>query len=175
MDRKANIKKAKKISALASAGRGGEKRNAQVLLERFLSRTGLTLADIEDTHKIRLSLSYRTKLERQLLYQIIVAASDNDAWETWFNARKKRITVVVELYAAMKIERQYSIYRKAFNKELNKTLIAFIHANHIFPLSGKSVDTKEIPPEELEELQQAVAMAEFMSRPSVRIALAESC
>lgn len=164
-------KRARKLLALARRGVMGERETAQRLLEDYLRAKGLTVEDIDDAPTMHLEMTYRDTNERTLLIQIIAAVTDQTRVDTRHDRKGRRIEVRVEPVAAMEIERQYAIYRRALRKAIKIAIHGFIQANNIFPKSGSEADYSDLTDEEMAEIRQAIAMSNHMPTPSVRKAL----
>ena len=62
----------KKLLALSKQGVGGEKINAEALLNKLLKKHGLTIEDIDDEEEIKQwDVHFNTDFERKLIYQVI--------------------------------------------------------------------------------------------------------
>ena len=148
--------KLQKLLALARSGVGGEKDNAQRMLDNMLRKAGMTIADLDDEHEAPQlkTFAYKSLAERSLLMQCVVSVLDRkfDA----FKRRGVRGQLLIELTRAEHIEIDvlFSAHRKALAKHLAKTaknaLSAYIHTNRIYSKTPNDDDTPStLSPEDL--------------------------
>lgn len=178
-----------KIHQLSIKGVGGEADNARQLLADLLERNGLTMADFEAQGEEK--IDYAVKIDKEnvlfkLFYQIahsvglnirvydkptidkVVAQSPRDQ-RKFIRAHFYKMIGSCELCGtASQIEEfklQWEIYSEACMEEIKTTVIAFIHANSIFPPDDGS-DKGERPP--LTDIQKR-ALMRAMEMESVQI------
>jgi hypothetical protein len=151
--------KLKKLLALTEQGLGGEKINAQEKLEKLMKKHGIQLSDfIGEAITLEWFKSKPGKIQKQLLYQIIVNVCGNktDTYASPLN--KGKIGVKVTKSQQVEIELKYISYMRSLEKELNLTYEAFVQTNHIFPTDAEDeiIDPSKIEIEELERLAYAM-------------------
>lgn len=137
------------LNELAKRGVGGEKENAEKLLEKLLKKYNMTIEEIEqDVPKTRYivrsenksNFDYEKTLIDQLLYKI-----KPDAVTRVFTYRKikrNRLTTIVDLTDAewLMFQYEFSIYKDALEKDLGLFMSAFISKNHIYPSAEQTKD-----------------------------------
>lgn len=132
----------KKLLALSKQGVGGEKVNAEALLNKLLKKHGLTIEDIDDTEEIKeWDIHFNTDYERKLIYQVMyMLFPDKDVYH-YVNKRRKhnRENLIIKLTNAQYIEFDYAytIYKNALNKEFELFYSAFIQKNRIYPVKPR--------------------------------------
>jgi len=148
----------RKIYELATRGVGGERENAQRLLERLLAEHNLTIEDLAGDEKKLYYFRYSEGWEKKLILQIVAKVTNVSTIEPWVRKgwRKAR---GFELTAAEFAECQLLLeeYRKAYRKELERLFSAFVQRNRIFG-DGKA-DESNTTPEQWAELEKVLAMA----------------
>lgn len=164
--------KLKKILQLAEKGIGGEKANAQKLLDRLLKKSGLTIEDLKDQEKKSLHyFRYKSWYEERLINQILMTVADDRKLPLYVNRRMRKV-IGAYLTNAQKIEVDllFDSYKKALEGEMRLLYRAFLHVNKIFPLSDELED-RELTDEEAWQLKKMVAMMRTMDKVQVRKAL----
>lgn len=152
----------RKIYELSVRGVDGERENAQKLLTSLLARHRLTIEDLIGEEKIHHEIKYRGKLQRKMLLQIVAhVIGDLEKVEVYTRRNRKEL-LIFDLTASeiAEVELLYSEYWKAFEKEQERLLSAFISRNNIYPESKD--DRKEFTPEEMAELRRVMRMAANM-------------
>lgn len=127
--------KMRKLLELVRQGVGGERENAQSMLEKLLKKHDLTLEDL-DSEKAEVGLyefAFNDKLEKKLLTAVmhfvlqaktIMVRNDHK--------NSKKICIQVTKAQKLEIDLAYGVYREVFKKEQQNLFLAFIHKNHIF-------------------------------------------
>ena len=135
----------KHLLELSKGGVGGEKENANKLLNKLMKKYNITEEDLKKEEIKQHDVKFKTKWEMQLIHQIMYMINPERNIYSYKNNKKK--VVILELTDAEWIEHQYlfSIYKKAFEDELELFTSAFIQRNNIFP--------KEVP-EHIKEQQE---------------------
>ena len=149
-----------KLKALADNGRGGEKVNAARLLLKNLNRLGYTMDDLEDTEMVRVKFPFNNKNERQLLFQIMLRAVPEYEGHYFKAPGKKHIIVDLPADKVGQIRQEYVIYKRDLKKALSSAFSAFIQANGIFGIPDPDRVQPELSPEDIEEIERIIAMAE---------------
>lgn len=148
----------KKLYALALRGVGGEKEQAQALLERLLKKYALSLDDLDEEIINEYRLEYHGKEQEKLLKQTVYKVTD-DAHSFYTlqytaSGRKCRTTLGVKCTAAQKLEIEFlfDFYTRVWEKEQEALLQAFIQKHSIFGHLKDGQKGKELSYEELEKM-----------------------
>lgn len=130
--------KLRKLQALAERGVGGEKANAQRMLEKLLARHGLTLDHLADERRDMHWFAAPTTFERRLACQILAKVCNTDEPPAYRNRKRpKQIGVEVTPAEAIEFELHYDALRKALEEHFQEAFSAFVQANRLFSsLSG---------------------------------------
>ena len=149
------LERLKKLTALAERGVGGEKVNAERMLQKYLAKYNLEISDLDKESTIEVQISYKSKFEKKLLMQIIwVVALDANI----YRKRGSRVLFFnTSIPQKIEIELKWRIYKKELDKILETTVIAFIQSNAIF--SQSKSERAEYTKEELEINRQAMKIA----------------
>ena len=147
-------KRLEKLLALSERGEGGEKDNAQSMLDKALVKYGLCIDDLSgsshiDTH----STKYYTQYDKKILRQIIVMVLGIDM-NLYINKRRKRFIYDCTDEEQIEIELYFRILRKHLLNELDLTVSAFIQNHKLFDLNADARDSSEIDSNYLFKLRQ---------------------
>lgn len=137
----------RKLLALAQRGEGGEKANAQRMLEKMLERHGLSIEDLNDERRQTRWFPITNTYERKLAAQIMGKVCNT--WEPGVytsKARPKQVGVDVTAAEAIEFELHYDALRKALAEHFADAYSAFVAANCIYP-TVESQDASEPPTE----------------------------
>jgi len=153
------FEKLRKIQALAERGNAGEKESAKNKLDQLLKEYGLTLDDITSSETEFAPFSYKNKLEKRLILQIHSHVVDSTTSSYYERKGSKKIEFKLTPSQSAEIKMLFSIYRKAFKKEVEMLFSAFVHKHNIF--SSTKADTRDEEPDpidfrELARLQQMI-------------------
>lgn len=175
------------LNELAKRGVGGEKENAEKLLERLLKKYNMTIEEIEaDVPKTRYILrsenksnfDYEKILIDQLLYKIKPDAVTRVF--TYRRIKRNRLTTIVDLTDAewLMFQYEFSVYKEALEKELGLFMSAFISKNHIYPSAEQTKDLKDTATDisdkySKEELLRISMMSEGIKRAEVNKAIGD--
>lgn len=125
--------KVRKLQALAERGVGGEKANAQRMLEKLLARHGLTLEDLADERREVRWFPAPTKFDVLLAAQILAKVCNTDDPGVYSSrGRPKQVGVDVTPAEAIEFELHYDTLRKALTEHFKDAFSAFIQANRLF-------------------------------------------
>ncbi len=125
--------KLRKLQALAERGVGGEKVNAQRMLEKLLERHGLRLDDLADERREIRWFPASTKFDSRLAAQILAkVCNTNDPGVYSSRNRPKQVGVEVTPAEAIEFELHYDTLRKALTEHFKDAFSAFIQANRLF-------------------------------------------
>ncbi len=128
----------KKLYALALRGVGGEKEQAQALLEKLLKKYDMSIDDLDDEQSKEYHLTYHGKEQRKLLIQTVykVLGDTSSLFELRYSesGRKCRTILSVSCTAAQKAEIDFlfDFYTRLWEKEREALLEAFIQKHRIF-------------------------------------------
>ena len=154
---------AKKIKALADRGIGGEKVNAQLLLDKIMKEHNITIEQLEGV--VIGNYYIKVKVEdRQLFSQIVatILGSESGVWQTRYKPKYRMVKTTS--YNAIQINAKFKFYLLAFNNELKAFKSAFIMANNLYPEDGAIQDEDNLTEEEKEASFKAFKMSEGMTK-----------
>lgn len=148
----------KKLYALAMRGVGGEKEQAQVILEKLLKKYAVSLDELDEDIINEYRLEYHGKEQESLLRQTVYKVTDNK--EAFYGLRytasgcKCKTQLGVKCTAAQKaeIEFLFDFYTRVWEKEREALLQAFIQKHRIFGNLKDGEKGKELSTEELEKM-----------------------
>ena len=134
-----------KIYALAQQGVGGEKENAEAILQRALAENNLTIEDLlQEQHcKYRRWFKYSNTSEQRLIVQILGKIQNKNMVTVLIKQKSKEICAELTHQETILACMLVDVYIKAFRKEAKKLqtkqkeerkvlLTAFIHKHDIF-------------------------------------------
>lgn len=167
-----------KLLALARGGQGGEKDNAQRMLENMLRKYGMTMADLDDAEEKRekREFKYKGDAEKRILTQIVASVVldwNGDA----YSYPRLRGVILFELTRAehIEVDLMYEAHRKALKKHLAKTaeqaLSAYIQTNRIFAKRSEEPEEKGESNLSMKDLQAIMAMMATMEPTPVHRAI----
>lgn len=148
----------KKLYALAMRGVGGEREQAQAILEKLLKKYSMTLDELDDDIINDYELEYHGAEQEKLLKQTIYKVTDDKhsfgSMRYTYSGRKCRTKLYVTCTAAQKaeIEFLFAFYVRVWEKEREALLQAFIQKHQIFGNLKDGEKATELSPEELEKL-----------------------
>lgn len=158
-----------KLLALSKDGVGGEKQNAEEMLQRALAAHGMNIADLssEELKTTTVMFRYKNELEKRLVLQILGALGNP---EMRYYDPPKRSYIEVDLTGPQKAEVlvKYDVLRKSLEEQIDVFFYGFVLKNHIFPENGKSVDPDDLTPEQRMRARKAQQMAEGIDRAHVQ-------
>ncbi len=165
--------KLRKLLALASQGVGGERDNAQAMLEALMRKHGISVDDLAGESRTLERFKYgRSFLEKKLLHQVIGSVVLNPSFYT--DKRKGKggyVWVEVTKSERLEIELRYAAYAAAMKKEMEIFYSAFIHRNQIFHSDSKASEESSLSHQELMKI--ALAM-QGMEKVKIRRTLTNS-
>lgn len=150
------LEKLRKVAELASRGIGGEKENAQKLLNELLEKYNVSLDELHSDTKHRCRFKYHGKVEKNLLIQIIklvcnrvaIYHTKGDGNEIWAEmTESQRVEVLVS----------FETHSEAVKKEMELFFSAYIHRNNL----ALDPDPNAPPPKShmsLDELERMIKM-----------------
>ena len=137
-----------KVKALAEAGISGEREAACAMLNRLMSKHGLPESGFSAEPKQQYSFSYENKFEKRILFQIYAKVTKQNRIRYRLpNNRSKRILLTLTPGQYQVMKKLYSVYGKAFKKELewlvSGLIDAFIYKHDL--CSGVETDGEKQP------------------------------
>lgn len=131
------IRRLERVKALAERGVGGEKENAEALLNRLMEKYGVSETDIEDTTERDYFIRYHNVWERKLIVQITYMHLGSGHVAATVGTRSgrphKKICVTCTPAQYIEIEADFEFYKAAWEEDLAIFYSAFISKNDIFP------------------------------------------
>jgi hypothetical protein len=121
-----------KIKALAERGIQGERENAQILLEKLLKHYHVTLDELAEEKQDFYTYHYKNVTERKLLVQVIVYVHKTSEVKMKVNYKSRYFRLEQTQLQHLETLELYNIYRKAFDVELERLFVAFIHKHNLF-------------------------------------------
>lgn len=156
------VNRLKKIAMLAKRGVAGEQENAVRMLDDLLHQHGLTLEDVLDSgsEKKEYTISYKTRWEKRLLFQIYGKVTGKNAVD--FRRQRGATKLMFTLTATQHIDfmMMYDAYRPALEEEMKTLFTAFLSKHDIFPPHNdceKGSGNSRYSPEELKRIFQMSA------------------
>jgi len=160
--------KLRKLMALAERGEGGEKENAQRMLEKLLARHSLTIDDLNDERREIRWFSILNVYDRKLAAQIMSKVCDTCTPSLYTSKRRpKKVGVEVTPAEAIEFELHYDILRSALAAHFNDAFSAFVQANRLFPATPSGSSEMELSERDM----RVAAMASAIEPTSVRARL----
>lgn len=149
----------KKLYALAMRGVGGEKVQAQAILDKLLKKYAMTLDDIDEEIIREYDLEYHGKEQDRILMQTVYKVTDDKSSFSHLqynhSGRACRTRLRVSCTAAQKVEIEFlfDFYKRLWEKEKEALLQAFFQKHRIFGNLKEGESPKELTPEESLKLE----------------------
>lgn len=166
-EREELLRRLERIRVLAERGVGGEKENAEALLNRLMMKYDISETDIEDTAERDYFIRYYNIWERKLIVQItymhLGSGHVANTVGTYSGRPHKKICVTCTPAQYIEIEADFEFYKAAWEEEVSIFYSAFISKNGLFPppeLAAQN-DDEEI---DYVRLQKASAMMAGIDR-----------
>lgn len=150
------IELAKKLKALADKGTGGEKENAQVLLERFLKQHDITLEELE----LDAEDWYPFTVSKEQMQIFIVLVAHVCSLETRYIPGKK-VQILCTMTKALELEAKFDFYWRAYTEELDVFKRAFVMKNELW--ANGTWEGKEMTPEQKAKHEEEARRARLMA------------
>ena len=151
----------KKLKALADQGIGGEKVNAQRILNNLLKKEGLLLTDLED-EEVRIHYFKVRKMYRRLFYQIVGSIrGESVGWKR--RDLRGKIGIECNQLEVIEIQAKYNFYLRLYKKEMEVFFAAFIGVYSLYE-KGKGRDWSELTEEEKDLIDKAGKMAQGITK-----------
>ena len=161
-----------KILALAESGVGGERENAQALLQRMMARHGITMADLDDQAKTWVEFFCSKGEARDLLIQIVAVVTQVDRVK--YRAGRKACDFELTQLEAIEVRQLFNLLLPAWRREKRATLkaarLAFLHRNNLLPTPGP--DQTPGKPMTFDEMRRLMALLRAHEPVQVRKAIA---
>ncbi|MCS4260246.1 hypothetical protein EDF83_1462 [Pseudomonas protegens] len=157
--------KLRKLLALAERGEGGEKINARRMLDKMLSRHGLTPDDLVDEHR-EIRWFPATSFDRRLALQILAKlhnTSDPGVYKS--KQRPRQVGVKVTPAEAIEFELHYDTLRKALSEHFKDAFSAFVQANRLFPADSSTDSEPSLSERDFRVMSMASAIPLTQVRP----------
>ena len=173
------MSKLKKLLALARQGVGGEKDNAQSVLDKLLARHGMTIADLDDSAQVRERRWFKPKNQRertllnQCIRSILGKAWDGSCWRIPRRSERGYDLTNVEYAQA---DLLFEIHRRAMGKfieaQMKVAVTAYVHKNNLFAVDDDDDGARDkLSPADMAHIAAIVAMMQGMQRTPVHKAL----
>lgn len=163
---------AKKLKALSDKGIGGEKLNAEKMLQDLLKKFNIKMSDIEGEEKF----DYFFKLkENEIDLWIQIVKNVNWEIKIYGEFPKKKIKelalegnymITCAVCEYIEIEAKYKFYSDAYKQELEIFYSGFIHANQLYSSEPPTKKVSELSEKEKEEYQRTLLMASNIKKQS---------
>lgn len=158
--------KLRKLMALAERGEGGEKDNAQRMLEKLLARHSLTIDDLNDERREIRWFPILNVYDRKLAAQIMSKVCDTCAPSLYTSKRRpKKVGVEVTPAEAIEFELHYDILRNALVAHFSEAFSAFVQANRLFPATPSGSREMELSESDMRVAVMASAIKPTSVRP----------
>lgn len=151
-----------KVLRLAQAGVGGERENAEVLLEKLLRKHSMSMADLEgalDQPRTLVWLPALSEDERTVCAQLVLSmfGIDRKAWQNP-GTQDLGVDVTASEHAALTIA--WEVYRAAFAEARQALVIGFCFKHGLFAAEGGTAAAPS--PEDLARTARALALADVL-------------
>lgn len=159
-----------KVKALAEAGSAGEREAARLMLSRLMRKHGLPEGGLAEERKRPVHFSYSNKYEKRILIQIYAKVTKQGSirYKSPGN-RSKRIMVELTPDQHLTMKRLYSVYRKLFQKELDRVaaglIDAFIHKHDLWAGVGCADEIEPMTDADRRLLRELYRNLEEIERP----------
>ena len=126
-----------KVKALAESGSAGEREAARAVLDRLMLKHGMSEFELSQEPKQQYDFSFKNKFEKRILIQIFAKVTKQSTIRYRNpNNRSKRVLFQLTTDQYLEMKRLYGVYRKAFQKELDRVaeglIDAFIHKHDLW-------------------------------------------
>lgn len=134
-----------KLKKLADEGVGGEKVNAEQLLQKLLKKHGLQKSDLEneniEDYILPFNGTFGKDLAIQVAYSVIGNKDDNKGVYSFRSGKK--VLIKSTLAEFLEIEQKYNFYKHHLKKDLKLFYNAFVQSQNIFPPFHLQKEKKE--------------------------------
>lgn len=153
-----------KVLRLAQQGVGGERANAEALLEKLLRKHSMTLADLEgagDSPQTRVWVSASDAEERIVLSQLAIRLFGTKR-KLWTQQGRFEVGVDVNSSEKAAIEIAWEVYREAFAEARHALVLGFCFKHDLY--ASDENGSVEMSDEERERGRRAMALADVLPR-----------
>ena len=153
----------KALQALAEQGDGGEKINAQKLLDKILEKYNVTLDEVDEEEIKYYDFHYTNKFEKKLLVQVMAKVFyDEDNWNLYKTRyARQRSGVYCTAAQALEIELEYEFHLRMFEQDMEVFFMSYIMKNELF---GKPKEHLDLSDEEKELRMSASLMSDYLDK-----------
>ena len=152
-----------KVLRLAQEGVGGERENAEALLEKLLRKHSMTMADLEavESAPVRVWVEASDAEERIVLSQLAIRLFGTKR-KLW--TQQGRFDVGVDLSTSEKaaIEIAWEVYRAAFAEARHALVLGFCFKHDLYAADDSG--NNEMSDEERERGRRAMALADVLPK-----------
>lgn len=158
-----------KLKALSDRGIGGEKINAEKMLNRLMSKYGISEAALSEDKTTETEFTYHGAEQRKLLLQIIYKVTNEKSNIHTYcytrSGRSCRTIIGADVTAAQKIEIEFlfDFYVQQYEKERDAFLSAFIQKHNLFGELKPGEDVKTLTFEEMLKMNSLMNGMESVS------------
>ena len=159
-----------KLLALAKRGVGGEKENAQRMLDKLLAKHHMKLSDIinDDEALIRSFFNYGSPLEKKLLINIVCAVTNSYSYtEIIKHGLGRKMGFKLTRSQFNEIRFLYIIYRKELTRGVDNFYKAFVYKNDIFPTVDTGKSRTELSLQEKKDLADVMKLMDSIERTAI--------
>lgn len=163
-----------KMKALANAGVGGERANAERLLEELAARHGINLDELEgdevEEHVVKFSQKWQQDLFNQLMGIMkqekakrgeTLREKELELWRRKFGTKNCMVTEIFT-YATkcdwLELNAKFEVLKAAYKRQQKNFYLAFLISNNL--LLDKEDHDSDITPEKMKELEEAFALSQ---------------
>lgn len=173
-----------KMKALANAGVGGERANAEKLLVELAEKYGINLDEFEDGEEIvEYKFNFSSTWQRKLLGQLVVLKRQEkkkrgealrekelEIYSWVFNrGRENERTIYATKSDWLELMAKFEVLKTAYKRQQKSFYLAFLMANDL--LTDPDDDAPEPTPEERKAYKAAVFMSTGIERTSLHTQL----
>ncbi len=147
-----------KVLALARQGVGGERENAEALLEKLLRKHSMTLADLEgsgESAQVRVWIGASDAEERIVLSQLAIRLFGTKR-KLWTQQGRFDVGLDVTSSEKVAIEIAWEVYREAFAEARRALVLGFCFRHDLYAADDS---VTEMSDEERKRGRQAMALA----------------
>ena len=160
------IQLAKKLKALSDKGVGGEKINAEKMLQKIMEKHNLSIEDVEGEKKDFAYFKADQKQE-EIFWQVV--SSVLGKYSSYVDERKRGYFLLkVTASEAVEIQMKYDFFWKLYQEEFEIWRAAFIAKNDIYHPKGNKIDMDDLSGEELQKIKRIAEMTNSIKRGELR-------
>ncbi len=151
-----------KLYALAMRGIGGEKEQAQAMLEKLTKKYAISMQDLDEEVVQDFVFEYHGDEQERILIQTIYMVTDdkNSMYNLRYTASGKacKTKLGARCTAAQKVEIEslFDFHKKLWEREKEALLQAYFQKHHLFGSLKDGEKAKELSPEELRKMEALI-------------------